>query len=229
MKNLYHQIWVRPFAGAGGTKGGNKKKTGRLFAEEWNALSDANKVKLRKEREDAKGAREAADKKPSKSKENNDKLTLGGSVASLKKELVALKKVNKSLKKTAYTLINEGNRSDLLDEDGSNNFLYGVSMICKASPRLAKWHGQQFASAKAKGTLFDLDLSKEVLLDLETTHVLYCNPKFVNNIRDSLQALWMSGNGGMMRITQKADLWDCFLITSSQLRLGSHTRQSQIC
>ncbi len=117
-----------------------------------------------------------------------------------------MKKVNKSLKKTAYTLINEGNESYLSDEDGSNNFLASVSMICKASPRLAKWHRQQFASAKKKGTLFDLDLRKEVLLHLETTHVLFCNPQFVNNIRDSPQALWMSGNGGMMRITQKADL-----------------------
>ena len=59
---------------------------------------------------------------------------------------------------------------------------------------------------RKKGTLFDLDLSEEVLLDSETTHVLFCNPKFVNNIRESPQALWMSGNGGMMRITQKADL-----------------------
>jgi hypothetical protein len=115
-------------------------------------------------------------------------------------------KVNKSLKKTAYTLINEGNKSDLSDKDGSNNFLAGMSIICKASPRLAKWHGQQFASAKKNGTLFDLDLSEEVLLDLKTTHVLFCNPKFVNNIRDSPQALWKSGNGRMMRITQKADL-----------------------
>ena len=65
---------------------------------------------------------------------------------------------------------------------------------------------QKFASAKVKGALFDLNLSKEVLLDLETTHVLFCNPKFVNNIRDSPQALQMSSNGGMMRITQKADL-----------------------
>ena len=117
--------------------------------------------------------------------------------------LVALKKVNKSLKKTAYTLINEGNESDLSDEDGSNNFLAGNIMICKASPRLAKWHIQQFASAKKKDTLFDLDLSVEVLLDSETNHVLFCYPKLVNNIRDSPQALWMSGNGGMMRITQK--------------------------
>ena len=60
----------------------------------------------------------------------------------LKKELVSLKKVNKSLKKTAYILINEGNKSDLSDEDGSNYFLAGMSMICEASPRLAKWHGQ---------------------------------------------------------------------------------------
>ena len=36
------------FAGAGGKKGGDKKKTGRLLAKEWNALSNANKVKLRK-------------------------------------------------------------------------------------------------------------------------------------------------------------------------------------
>ena len=119
----------------------------------------------------------------------------------LKKELVALKKVNKSLKKTAYTLINKGNKSDLLEEDGSNSFLSGLSMICEASPRLEKWHGQQFASTKKKGTLFDLDLSEEVLLDLETTHILFCNPKLVYNIWDSPQALQMSGNGGMMRIT----------------------------
>ena len=164
------------FAGAGVKKGGdngNKKKTGRLLAEEWNALSNANKAKLKNEREKARGAKQATNKKPSNLKDNNDKSTSGESVALLKKELVALKKVNKSLKKTAYTLINEGNKSDLLDEDGSNNFLANVSMICEASPRLAKWHGQQFASAKAKGTLFDLDLSKEVLLDLETTHVLF--------------------------------------------------------
>ena len=64
--------------------------------------------------------------------------------------------------------------------------------------------------AKKKGTLFNLDLSEEVLLDLESTHVLFCNPKFVNNIRESPQALWMSGNGGMMRITQKADLLGLF-------------------
>ena len=79
-------------------------------------------------------------------------------------------------------------------------------MMCEASPRFAKWHGQQFASSKKKGTLLNLDLSEEVLLDSETTHVLFCNSKLVNNIRDSPQALRMSGNGGMMSITKKADL-----------------------
>ncbi len=79
-------------------------------------------------------------------------------------------------------------------------------MISEASPRLATWHGQQFANAKAKGSVCDLNLTKEVLLDSKTTHVLFCNPKFVNNIRESSQALRMSGNRGMMRITQKADL-----------------------
>jgi hypothetical protein len=47
------------FAGAGVKKGGdngNKKKTGRLLAEEWNALSNADKAKLKKERENARGA-----------------------------------------------------------------------------------------------------------------------------------------------------------------------------
>ena len=63
------------FAGAGGKKGGDKKKTGRLSTEEWNALSDADKAKLRKERDNVKVAKEAADKKPSKSKDNDDKPT----------------------------------------------------------------------------------------------------------------------------------------------------------
>ena len=61
------------FAGAGGKKGGDNKKTGRLSAEEWNALSDANKAKLKKERNDAKVAKKADDKKPSKSKDDDDK------------------------------------------------------------------------------------------------------------------------------------------------------------
>ncbi len=84
--------------------------------------------------------------------------------------MLALKKVNSSLKKTAFTLINKGAESDLSDEDGSNNFLAGLSMISEASPRLATWHGQQFANAKAKGTVCELDLTEEVLLDSETTH-----------------------------------------------------------
>ena len=69
------------FTGAVGKKGGDKKKMGRLSVEDWNALNDANKVKLRKEREDSKGAKEAAEKKLSKSKDNNDKFISGGSVS----------------------------------------------------------------------------------------------------------------------------------------------------
>ena len=89
------------FAGAGGGKGG-KKKTGRLSAEEWNALSDADKAKITKARNDAKSAKEAADNKPSKSKDNDDKYTSGESVASLKKEIAGLKKINKHLKSTEH-------------------------------------------------------------------------------------------------------------------------------
>jgi len=51
------------FAGAGDKKGGDKKKSalggvGRLSPEEWYALSDAKKAKLRKEQEDAKKAKD---------------------------------------------------------------------------------------------------------------------------------------------------------------------------
>ncbi len=80
------------FAGAGEKKGGNKKKSasggvGRLLPEEWYALSDAEKAKLRKEREDAKktkGDGVKSSKKSSKSKDSDDKSTSGESVASLK-------------------------------------------------------------------------------------------------------------------------------------------------
>ncbi len=54
---------------------------------------------MRNERENAK-VDKPTDKKPSKSKDSNEKSTLGESVALLKKEVLALKKVNKSLKKT---------------------------------------------------------------------------------------------------------------------------------
>ena len=72
------------FAGSGG-KGGKKKKTGHLTPEEWYALSDADKAKVKKEREDTKAGKESADKKPSKSKDNDDKSISGESVASLGK------------------------------------------------------------------------------------------------------------------------------------------------
>ncbi len=48
---------------------------GRLSAEEWNAMSDANKAKLMKEHEDAKSAKQGTDKKPLKSKDDDDKST----------------------------------------------------------------------------------------------------------------------------------------------------------
>ena len=65
------------FAGAGGKGGKKKSPTGRLSTEEWNALSETNKPQIKKERNDAKAAKEAADKKPSKSKDDNDKSTSG--------------------------------------------------------------------------------------------------------------------------------------------------------
>ena len=52
------------FAGARGKGGKKKSPTGRLSTEEWNDLSETDKARVRKERDDAKAAKEAADKKP---------------------------------------------------------------------------------------------------------------------------------------------------------------------
>jgi hypothetical protein len=99
IKKPVHSALGTAFAGAGG-KGGKKKfPTGHLSTEEWNALSETNKARVRKESKDKKAAKEDADKKPSKSKDDDEKSTSGERVASLRKELTALKKVNKLLKR----------------------------------------------------------------------------------------------------------------------------------
>ena len=49
-----------------------------------------------------------------------------------------------------------------------------------------------------------MDLRSLVLLDSQSTHDVFCNPKYVSNIRKAKRDLVLSTNGGGMKISQEA-------------------------
>ena len=191
------------FAGAGG-KGGANKKLGRLSNEEWWALTPEARKKLEEKRKAAKLAAEKTadtDKKArSKGKPKDDDNDDDRSVASLQKRLQQSESNPKSVTKCLVTMSEVG-ESDISDEDGSNNML-AETFLCGASPMLGAWYAQ----AKKSGGLKGLNLRDEFLLDSQTTHNLCCNKSYVDDIRQAGRSLNMSGNGGGLRITHKADI-----------------------
>ena len=50
-----------------------------------------------------------------------------------------------------------------------------------------------------------LKLRDAILLDSETTHDVFCNSKYVTNVRKARKTLHLSTNGGGMVISQEAD------------------------
>ena len=49
-----------------------------------------------------------------------------------------------------------------------------------------------------------VNLRKVILIDSQTTHNVFCNDKYVKNIRNAKSSLHLSMNGGGMTITQEA-------------------------
>ena len=88
-----------------------------------------------------------------------------------------------------------------ISEDGSNSMM-AESFLCNDSPMLGAWYAQ----VKKSGGLKELNLRDEFLLDSQTTHNLCCNESYVDDIRQAGRSLNMSGNGGELRITRKADI-----------------------
>ena len=140
------------FAGAGG-KGG-KKKEGRLANDEWWALSPEERAKIDAKRKAAKeaAAKSADDGKPkSKVKDKKDGNNDDKSVASPQKKLQRSESNLKKVTKCLVTL-SEGDKSDLSDEDGSNNMLAECTLQ-DHSPMLGAWYAQAKKFGKLRGAV----------------------------------------------------------------------------
>jgi hypothetical protein len=56
------------------------------------------------------------------------------------------------------------------------------------------------------GKKIELDLKNVILLDSQSTMDLFCNPKFVDNIKKSSKSMRLKSNGGTMMVSHKATM-----------------------
>ena len=57
----------------------------------------------------------------------------------------------------------------------------------------------------------DLKLRKEILIDSQMTHNVFCSPKFAKDVQKAMKNLHLSTNGGGMVISRKADVLGLYL------------------
>ena len=105
------------------------------------------------------------------------------------------------------TTISEGNKSDRSDDKGSSSFNAAMAIVQDKYPDLH--NGIVMAH-----TMKTVNLRKVILIDGQTTHDVFCNNKYVENIRKAKSSLHLSTNGGGMTITQEADVVGLYLVGS---------------
>jgi Zinc knuckle len=66
--------------------------------------------------------------------------------------------------------------------------------------------GATLKQAVASGVLKDLDLRKVILFDTQSTDDVFCNKKYLRNIRKSNQRMPLHGNGGILQLEQIGEL-----------------------
>jgi hypothetical protein len=172
---------------------------------EWNALSPEAKSKLVQKRKDDNAKKKAAnasgDAKKSSKKDDDDDSSVSSSknMSGLQNENARLKRGLKKTNACLVTTINEGDEEDdLTDDEGSMSFVAAASFMAEMCPNLQK--GVLLAMQAS------MDLKLHILLDSQSTHDVFCNPKHVTNIRKAKRNLVLSTNGGGMKISQEADV-----------------------
>jgi hypothetical protein len=85
--------------------------------------------------------------------------------------------------------------SDAASPSGST-----VSSKSKIGEPAIGWAGLHCSFAQT------VDMKEMILLDSDSTDTVFCNPKYVSNIRDSEDPLSISTNGGVMKSHQKCDI-----------------------
>ena len=85
--------------------------------------------------------------------------------------------------------------SDAASSSGST-----VSSKSKINEPAIGWAGLHCSFAQT------VNMKELILLDSDSTDTVFCNPKYVSNIRDSEDPLSISTNGGVMKSHQKCDI-----------------------
>ena len=116
----------------------------------------------------------------------------------LQSENARLKRTLKKTNACLVTTINEGADEDLTDDELSMSFVAAASFMAEMCPKL-----QQGVLLAMRSSM---DLKSQILLDSQSTHDVFCNPKYVRNIRKAKRDLVLSTNGGGMKISQEADV-----------------------
>jgi len=185
-------------------KGKKKQSKGRLPDAEWNALSPEAKSKLVQKRKDENAKKKAAgasgDAKKSSKKDDDDDSSVSStkSMSELQNENARLKRRLKKTNACLVTTINEGDEDDdLTDDEGSMSFV-AASFMAEMCPN--------FRTGVLLAMRATMDLKSQILLDSQSTHDVFCNPKHVTNIRKARRTLVLSTNGGGMKISQEADV-----------------------
>ena len=93
-------------------------------------------------------------------------------MSNLQRENARLKQSNKKVKAALITTINEGNKDSSLSEDGSQSFNAVMDVV---QDNYSKLHDGIVLAHKIR----NLKLRDEILIDSQTTHNVFCNPKYV--------------------------------------------------
>ncbi len=110
-------------------------------------------------------------------------------MSNLQKEIARLRRSNKKVKAALITRINKGNEDSSLLEEGSQSFNVAMAVV------IGNYAKQHNGIAMAHWTP-DLKLRNEILIDRQTTHDVFCNPKYVQNVQKAGKNLHLSTNGG---------------------------------